>query len=82
MIGEIEFEHAGKLTRARLDDDLSWHCEQPELQQLLNQACPVSRYQPEFGRPGLHELYQAGHRLNARCICLQDLQVALEPAAC
>lgn len=77
MIGEIRFEHNGQTTSVQLNDDLTWHCEQDDLQQYLNEACPVPNYQPEFGKPGIHQLYQVGHRLNARCICFGDQEVEL-----
>jgi len=71
VIGELEFRQGGRPVTAQLVAGLTWQCEDKQIEQLLNEACPVDGAAGEVHQPVVHSLYQAGERLGAEVRILQ-----------
>ncbi len=50
---------------------LTWQCDDKQIEQLLNEACPVDDPGGEVHQPIVHTLYQVGERLGAEVRVLQ-----------
>jgi hypothetical protein len=71
VIGELVFRQGGRPMTAQLVTGLTWQCDDKQLEQLLNEACPVDDAAGEVHQPVVHSLYQAGERLGAEVHILQ-----------
>ncbi|WP_428389878.1 hypothetical protein [Mucisphaera sp.] len=47
VLGSIEFPKGSSRLAAHLDEDRHWHCDDPEIEILLTELCPLEAESPD-----------------------------------